>query len=268
MQIFQYKLQGIAIMFENLTENIAIHYKSAIQKTQGKKRVFHKPDEELKTVQKMINKVFQLYLPRADYLYTGYKKCRVIDLINVHKNSRNAVVLDVKNFYGSVSKERVFKFLTDICQLNKNTAEIILKLITYKDTLPLGVPTSNIVSFWACKSVFDKIYNYCQDLGYNMTLYADDMVISGNIQNPVTVISTVQKELLKAGLKLNYRKIRIYGKRKRIMNIHINSKGRLSVDYKLRRSINYLKAKPILSEQEKLVLQGKLNYARQIERRT
>ena len=52
------------------------------------------------------------------------------------------------------------------------------------------------------------------------------------------------------------------------MNIHINSKGRLSVDYKLRRSINYLKAKPILSEQEKLVLQGKLNYARQIERRT
>ena len=101
-----------------------------------------------------------------------------------------------------------------------------------------------------------------------MTLYADDMVISGNIQNPVTVISTVQKELLKAGLKLNYRKIRIYGKRKRIMNIHINSKGRLSVDYKLRRSINYLKAKPILSEQEKLVLQGKLNYARQIERRT
>ena len=90
--------------------------------------------------------------------------------------------MDVKNFYGSVSKERVFKFLTDVCQLNKNTAEIILKLITYKDTLPLGVPTSNIVSFWACKSVFDKIYNYCQDLGYNMTLYADDMVISGNIK--------------------------------------------------------------------------------------
>ena len=52
MQIFQYKLQGIAIMFENLTENIAIHYKSAIQKTQGKKRVFHNLMKNLKLFKK------------------------------------------------------------------------------------------------------------------------------------------------------------------------------------------------------------------------
>lgn len=264
MKNLAYLLEEITKGYKKLTADISTSYKKVKKQKNNKVRIMYIPDEKIKTVQKHINKILQMRLPKPVYLHTGYKKCKILNVVKEHKNSRNAVVLDIKNYYGSVPAERVFNFLTKTCQLNIDVAKSIFKFITYRNTIPIGILTSSLVSFWSCKDVFDEIYDYCVNSGYNMTLYADDIIISGDIKNPNKLISLVQKTISKAGLNLNHRKIRIYGKNKRIMNVHVNSKGRLSVDYKLRRSINYLKAKPILSEQEKLVLQGKLNYARQV----
>lgn len=259
------RLEAVAKGCINLTDNISSHYTPTVIRKNGKIRILHIPDEKMKKVQQNINKIFQSNLPKPAYIHMGYKNCKVLNVIKAHQNSRKIIVLDVKNFYGSVSTEKVFSFLTSVCGLNNDTASIILKLVTYKNVLPIGIPTSNIVSFWACKDVFDEIHDYCANLGYNMTLYADDIVISGDIKNPPQIISKVQKIISKAGFTLNYRKMKIYGKKKRIMNVHINPKGRLSISYALRRSINELKRKTTLTKSEELILRGKLQYSRQFK---
>lgn len=264
MKNLAYLLEEITKGYKNLAADISTSYKQVKKRKNNKVRIMYIPDEKIKTVQKHINKILQIRLPKPVYLHTGYKKCKILNVVKEHKMSSLIIVLDIKNFYGSVPTERVFNFLTQICQLNIDVAKSIFKFITYRNTIPIGISTSSLVSFWACKDVFDEIYDYCVNSEYNMTLYADDIIISGDIKNPNKLISLVQKTISKAGLSLNHRKIRIYGKNKRIMNIHVNSKGKLSINYNLRRSISELKAKQKLSEQEKMILQGKLNYVRQV----
>lgn len=264
MKNLAYLLEEITKGYKNLTADISTSYKQVKKRKNNKVRIMYIPDEKIKTVQKHINKILQMRLPKPVYLHTGYKKCKILNVVKEHKMASLIIVLDIKNFYGSVPTERVFNFLTQICQLNIDVAKSIFKFITYRNTIPIGISTSSLVSFWACKDVFDEIYNYCVNSGYNMTLYADDIIISGDIKNPNKLISLVQKTISKAGLSLNHRKIRIYGKNKRIMNVHVNAKGKLSINYNLRRSISELKAKQKLSEQENMILQGKLNYVRQV----
>lgn len=257
----------IARNYKSFTDKIALMYNKANIVKKGKIREIYIPNPQLKEIQRIINKIFQANLPKPTYLHTGYKKCRIINVLKCHKASRLAVILDIKDFYGSVKGERIFHFLQRTCNLNVEDTKTIFKLVTYNNRLPLGLPTSNIISFWSCKEIFDDIYNYCEKLGYKFTLYADDMVISGDIKDPVNVISRVQKTLKRADLSLNYKKIKIYGKKKRIMNVHISKNGKLSVDNKLNNAIHILQKRDDLNEYEQRSLHGMLKYKKYIEKR-
>ena len=149
--------------------------------------------------------------------------------------------------------------------LDEQDFQNILLKIAKKDILE-KIKVSNNVDFTYEVPEFSRYrVNYCKDLGYNITIYADDIVISGNIINPPEVISNVQKTLQKAGLVLNYKKLRIYGSKKRIMNIHIDKNGKCSIDNRLRKSIVVLQNKKDLSPKEMQTLQGMLNYKKYIE---
>lgn len=263
--ILKTKLEKITRSLKAIIESTEKNYRQRIVKKQGKCRILHIPNEQIKDKQKEINYIFQQNLKKPIYLYTGYKKCKMLDVIDVHKKAKTLIVLDIQNFYANVKAERILNFFTQTCELETETAHFLFKIVTYNKKLPLGTPTSSLLSFWACKDVFDEIFSFCKSLGLQFTLYADDMVVSGDIKNPPAIISKVQKTLAKAGLKLNYQKMRIYGKRKRIMNIHIDQKGKLSIDNKLRNSIKDLQNKKSLSEREKLALKGKVAYKKYIE---
>lgn len=244
---------------------IQYSYSTRVLKRKGKVRFLTIPNKTLKTQQQVINNFLQQKFVRPEYLHTGYKKCSVKNVLNIHKKSKMCIVMDIKNYYKSIPANRIKNFYKHSCDFDDKAAEVLYKLTTYKDQIPLGIPTSNLLSFLVCKDVFDELYNYCKDLGYNITIYADDIVISGNILNPPEVISNVQKILQKAGLVLNYKKLRIYGAKKRIMNIHIDKNGKCSIDNKLRKSIVVLQNKKDLSPKEMQTLQGMLNYKKYIE---
>lgn len=165
------KIKEIIAKHQNLLTKSKL-YRTKILIKHGKKRILNAPIDELKMCQKLINKIFQQILPRPKFLFTSYPKCSMKVLLSLHKHKKISVVVDIADFFKSVSVERIMNFVNFICE-EEEMAKQLFKLITVNNRIPTGAPTSGIVAFWACKDVFDEIYKICKIKKYVMTLYAD-----------------------------------------------------------------------------------------------
>lgn len=81
------------------------------------------------------------------------------------------------------------------------------KINISKRFLPQGAPTSPYLSNLILSNFDDLVAKYCNDNKLKYTRYADDMTFSGDIIQKDELISFVQSELNKIGLKLNFEKI-------------------------------------------------------------
>jgi len=90
------------------------------------------------------------------------------------------VTVDVSDFYPSIKRKRLFRLFRNVFECRPDVADALADLVCFNGNLATGSPASVLLSFWACRDMFDMVAERALSQGGTFTLYVDDIAITGN----------------------------------------------------------------------------------------
>jgi retron-type reverse transcriptase len=164
----------------NLTKNAdALYEEKDILKSDGvSTRHIEDPKKALKKVQKRLAKLLSRITPPEFLFCPVRRRCYVTNAAQ-HRGNRVVRSLDIHKFFPSTTSKRVFWFFHKVMCCNSDIAGTLVRLATYRGHLPTGSPLSPIMSYFAHTDMWDKIADLCREAGVTMTVYMDDVTVSG-----------------------------------------------------------------------------------------
>lgn len=222
------------------------HYKYyQIPKKNGGLRTIEEPFPALKEVQTWILKEIlepaskQYVSPVAKAFMPG-KSLR--ENARFHRNKKYVVVLDIKDFFGSIKYGSVYGLFKKL-GYNKSVSTLLANLCVLNFSLPQGAPTSPMLSNLVFKELDDRIFSYCRSRKIMYTRYADDMAFSSDSMNVTHLISYVRMVVGNQGFRINDDKTNVMGRgaSQRVTGIVVNEKLQVSKAYrdKVRQEVYY-----------------------------
>lgn len=247
------------IIYENVIDDykeqikIILHDKNnfyrtfSIPKKNGGRRIISEPYTLLKDIQRALCK--EIFYPKSylihkcAYAYVPYKAMK--NCVTNHSGKSIVMRVDIKNFFGSVTKKHIRDSLLYAFRMKEETADIIAELCTLNDVLPQGAVTSPIISNFVCRILDRRIYLYCQQHNIEYSRYADDLIFSGDFDT-TDLIQYVEWALRDYyGFKINYDKLKIMKKHQRqiVLGVLVNDKCRLTKEKRrqMRQILHYIK---------------------------
>ena len=187
-----------------------------IPKRSGGKRQIDAPRVYLKTVQRWILQNI-LYIRKLPPFVTGFVPGRDL-LANAtgHKGKKFLAKIDVKDFFGSVKLERV-KTVFDTFAYPEKVTNLLVRLSTFRNSLPHGAPTSpNIanLAFLPCDHAIQEFSNQ-SELTY--TRYADDLTFSANREIDAKLLDKLIHVVQSTGFQINASKTRSWHSGQRLI---------------------------------------------------
>ena len=162
---------------------------------------------EFKALARRLESFFRLTLSGFphDAAY-GYRPGRNIrENAARHAGHANLLIVDLLNFFPSISAERIVQLFVSLGVADE-IAELLARFVTIDGHLPMGLPTSPVISNAialppdiACQALADAA-------GVTYTRYADDLSFSGNIDLPE--IGLIRKIVEEQGFVLADKKTR------------------------------------------------------------
>lgn len=252
-----------------------------IPKASGGYRLISAPSDELKEVQKKLYEIFiryGAYAHDAAYAYVKDRTC--LNAIQRHRDKQTKYFykFDLHDFFPSCTADVLYTQLKQIypfCMLNDVTLYKVIHYAIYNGALPQGSPLSPLL----CNMVlvpFDwAMYYSVRHFNGVYTRYADDILISFSYKKQLSFIQHIIEGHLPQGLTLNRNKSRcgsIAGRNHNLglvlnkeHNITIGHKKKMELKAKLNNFIFDFTNRRYWSIIDTQVLQGELNYFRQIE---
>ena len=198
------------------------------------RRIDH-PVDPLKQLQdRILNRLLEpLGLP--ENVKGGVKGRNLKDNIELHRNARVLVTLDIKSFFPSISNVMVYSIWRNQLNCSPKIANILTKLTTFERHLPQGAPTSTYLANLYLASIQNEIVACCAENKVVFSTWVDDLAFSGD--NAPHVIETAVAVLQRAGLGISHRKLKVMrpGSRKILNGIIIGKE--LNVPLKYRRDL-------------------------------
>ncbi|WP_082669894.1 reverse transcriptase family protein [Sphingomonas sanguinis] len=134
----------------------------------GKLRTIH---ERLKF---HLNKIRQ-----PEYLFSPRKGRSQRDNAEHHAQQTQFLSLDIQQFYPSTTDEHIFRWAFHVAGLRSDVAGLFTKLVAIDRKMPFGSPVSPVLITHIHRAMFDEIFAICQANGLRMSLWVDDLTISG-----------------------------------------------------------------------------------------
>jgi retron-type reverse transcriptase len=205
--------------------------KKVEEKKDGGSRVYRIPNPALKKVQRLIHRRVLRRFPVHGTIY-GYRKKRdVIKSAALHVGKPVLVTLDIKNFFPNIRPTKVYEmFLERGC--SRPVARLLTELTTYENQLPQGPPTSPGIANQILTPLARRISGVCQKHGLAMSVYGDDIFISGSLR--AAKVKNLLFRIIKAeGFSLNLKKTGVSraGEKKIVTGISVNTKINIPKDY-------------------------------------
>lgn len=165
--------------------------------TEGKRRI-EAPEDTLKSLQRAIYTKFKV-LTRPKYLYTFRS---AITNAAYHYSSEELLKLDISNFFPSCKSSRVFNLFRQRFKCSSIVSSKLTDLTCLERHLPTGAPSSPMLAFWAYKPMWDKAAEVCNQHNCKLTVYMDDLTISGKkISSDLT--DSLVKVIQDSGFQVN-----------------------------------------------------------------
>ena len=120
----------------------------------------------------------------------------------VHVGADVVATMDVKLFYPSTTSEHVFRFFKHELGMIDDLAGALAKCCTIDGTVPLGFSVSPILCQLAYLRMFDQIAARCAQHDVKMSLYVDDITLSGK-SVPGELISEIKAIARRQGLTIH-----------------------------------------------------------------
>ncbi|MBI2916472.1 MAG: RNA-directed DNA polymerase [Chloroflexi bacterium] len=206
----------------------AEHYyrRFTINKQGGGTRAIVAPRRFLKLIQTWINGHI-CSKERMPECVMGFVRGRsIFDNGRAHCKNKNVMVVDVKDFFPSVTLQQVeavfasFGFPEEICRQ-------LGGLCTLDGGLPQGAPTSPALANLVFLSVDERLSRQAAEWNCTYTRYADDIVFSGARHFISEDVACLREILRQGGFTINDRKTRIVGQggRQTVTGLVVNGKA-------------------------------------------
>lgn len=154
-----------------------VYRQFSIPKRSGGQRVIHGPDPSLKRIQRRI--LDRLFGKLASHpAATGFEKgASIVANAFGHVGADVVLRMDIKNFFTATRHDRLRGYLYAI-GWDKESTDILIRLCTYKGSLPQGAPTSPRLSNLINYELDARLDGWAQKVGAIYTRYADDITFS------------------------------------------------------------------------------------------
>lgn len=196
-------------------------------KANGQRRQIQAPRPPLREIQRRIALLLERARLHPDA--HGFRRRRSI-LTNArpHLNKEVVINLDVKDFFPSITFERVLGCLISLGYPH-GVALLLTKLTTYRGVIPTGAPTSPLLSNLICWRLDLRFSHLGERLNFHYSRYADDMTISSDDGGIVRRLPFFKEILREEGFKAHEAKIRIMrqGSRQQVTGVVVNEKPNL-----------------------------------------
>ena len=194
----------------------------------------HNPDGLMRAVQYRILTRILEKVQVPEYIYAFEKGRNIPTMAEAHVRQGVVVSIDLKDFFTSIKQHHLFNLFTDL-GFGWKPATTLAELCTFKAFVPQGALTSPKLSNIITATTFGpELKKYCDDHGYVMTIYADDVTISARddlvkqtgyaaTQSIVEFVSTTVR---KYGFKVNPEKTKVMRpfQRQYVCGVVVNSK--------------------------------------------
>lgn len=181
-----------------------------VEKKDGDKRKINAPSLSLKIVQRWVleNILYKIKTSQYSYGFTkGERKgSPLVYCAEKHKNNLYILKLDLKNFYPSIKREKVYYLFSNI-GYNADISNLLTNLCVVDDELPQGAVTSPYIANLICRKLDLRIAGYCNKRNIVYTRYADDLIFSCDDRELLRkVYGMVKKIVENEGFCLNKKK--------------------------------------------------------------
>ncbi|MBS86748.1 reverse transcriptase family protein [Sphingobium sp.] len=110
----------------------------------------------------------------------GYRPGRNIrENASAHSGNKFLLSLDIKDFFPSITVERV-RWLFEAMSIEAYVADLLARFVTIGGALPLGLPTSPVISNMIALPLDDLLRDLAGQYEAVYTRYSDDITFSGN----------------------------------------------------------------------------------------
>jgi hypothetical protein len=177
-----------------------------------KARWVQNPVPELKAVLSRITKLLAR-IQSPDFCHGATPGRSYRSNAQAHLGAAAVATFDLKEFFPSTTSQQVFRFFREDLQCAPDVAGLLTDLCTYRRALPTGAPSSPILAYWANRGLFDALHRRSQSLALNLSVYVDDITLSGNVI-PRSLHDQVEGIVKGHGHRLAGHKSKVFGPNK------------------------------------------------------
>lgn len=193
------QLEKLAAASKNYYRQFVITNQRQIQEPLGLMKIVHKRISDLL---KRIEVPKYIIAPRVGHSY--------IDNAAVHLNSESLIKTDISKFYPSTNYQKVYEMFVSEFYCAKDIAAVLAKICCIDQKfLPTGSSLSGFVAMLSAKKMFDEIERLISDKKCVMSVYVDDITISGSDATK-SLLWEIRKIIYKHGYSASNKKSRFY----------------------------------------------------------
>ena len=150
-----------------------------VRKKDGSPRDVVAPHYKLKAIQARIRELLsRIEVP--DYLHCPVKGRSYITAARPHVGAAEIYLCDIADFFPSCTEAKVAWFFRTVLRNHPDIAGRLTSLTTMGGALPQGSPASPHLAFFAYQDMWDELHAAVFEAGCTVTVYADDITISGD----------------------------------------------------------------------------------------
>jgi RNA-directed DNA polymerase len=175
----------LAITMPELDELVSSRHKDYVRfqipKKAGGSREILAPSPPLLALQQvLLPHLYELYEPRPST--QGFVRGRsIVSNAREHLDRRWVFNVDLEDFFPSINRARIFGLLrSPPYRLRLDVARALADICTVENALPIGAPTSPVLSNMICRRLDGEMQNLARRTGCWYTRYADDITLSSN----------------------------------------------------------------------------------------
>lgn len=139
-------------------------------------------------------------IERPAFLHSATRGRSHISNAATHTGTHPVICADIEKFYENTTRAHIKGFLLNDLRWPMDLAALMADALTFENHLPTGSAVSPILSYFTHQRMFRDIEEMCVSTGCTLTLFVDDITVSGP-RASMALLRRIKQRLLSRGLR-------------------------------------------------------------------